>query len=158
MLWSNMTISQILYLISRCFLAFLGGISCCFPSGSFMFQVSLLGSSSVWLLSQHFTTQLLNDHTGTTILYFGIAELLIVSWLYGIRFSYIFYSCFPYFSFIIFWLCDIKLGSNWEILNLDLQKFMANITEMGIPIISNDSNYLEDPNDNQLFAGSSWQM
>jgi len=49
-----------------CFLAFLGGISCCFPSGSFMFQ-------------------LLNDHTGTTILYFGIAELIIVAWLYGIR-------------------------------------------------------------------------
>lgn len=29
--------------------------------------------------------QLLNDHTGQTILYFGIAELLVVSWCYGVR-------------------------------------------------------------------------
>ena len=49
-----------------CFFAFLGGLSCCFPSGIFMFG-------------------LLNDHTANTILYFGFAEVIVVAWLYGVK-------------------------------------------------------------------------
>ena len=49
-----------------CIFAFLGGLSCCFPSGIFMFG-------------------LLNDHTANTILYFGFAEVIVVAWLYGVK-------------------------------------------------------------------------
>ena len=49
-----------------CIFAFLGGLSCCFPSGIFMFG-------------------LLNDHTANTILYFGFAEVIVIAWLYGVK-------------------------------------------------------------------------
>ena len=49
-----------------CTLGFLGGLSCCFPSGIFMFGM-------------------LNDHTANTILYFGFAEVIVVAWFYGVN-------------------------------------------------------------------------
>jgi len=52
--------------ITSCIFAFLGGLSCCFPSGIFMFG-------------------LLNDHTANTILYFGFAEVIVVAWLYRVK-------------------------------------------------------------------------
>ena len=55
---------SIVYVVS-CFLAFLGGVSCCFPSGIFMFN-------------------LLNDHTANTVLYVSLIEIILVSWFYGV--------------------------------------------------------------------------
>merc|ERR1719244_95364 len=51
--------------IASCFVAFLGGVSCCFPSGYFMFQ-------------------LLNDHTDNAVLYFALVEVVLIAWFYGV--------------------------------------------------------------------------
>ena len=55
---------SLVYIIS-CVIAFLGGVSCCFPSGIFMFN-------------------LLNDHTANTVLYVALLEIILVSWFYGV--------------------------------------------------------------------------
>ena len=55
---------SLVYVIS-CFVAFLGGVSCCFPSGIFMFN-------------------LLNDHTANTVLYVALIEIVLVAWFYGV--------------------------------------------------------------------------
>jgi len=52
--------------IGSCFIAFLGGISMCFPSGIFMFNI-------------------INDHTASTILYVNLLEILLVVFIYGIN-------------------------------------------------------------------------
>ena len=54
-----------IYILS-CFIAFLGGVSCCFPSGIFMFN-------------------LLNDHTANAIVYFAFIEITVVAWIYGVN-------------------------------------------------------------------------
>ena len=52
--------------IGSCFIAFLCGISMCFPSGIFMFNI-------------------INDHTASTILYVNLLEILLVVFIYGIN-------------------------------------------------------------------------
>ena len=52
--------------IGSCILAFLGGLSMCFPSGIFMFNI-------------------INDHTASTILYVNLLEILLVVFIYGIN-------------------------------------------------------------------------
>ena len=52
--------------IGSCFVAFLGGLSMCFPSGIFMFNI-------------------INDHTASTVLYMSFFELVVVSYIYGIK-------------------------------------------------------------------------
>ena len=62
----NLRSRRSLIYIGSCFLGFLGGLSMCFPSGIFMFNI-------------------INDHTANTILYMSILELASVIFLYGIR-------------------------------------------------------------------------
>ena len=52
--------------LACCVVAFLGGLSMCFPSGIFMFNI-------------------INDHTASTVLYMSFFELVLVSYIYGIK-------------------------------------------------------------------------
>ena len=52
--------------IASCVFAFLGGISMCFPSGIFMFNI-------------------INDHTASTVLYMSLIEIILVMYIYGIK-------------------------------------------------------------------------
>ena len=62
----NLRSRRSLIYIGSCFLGFLGGLSMCFPSGIFMFNI-------------------INDHTANTILCMSILELASVIFLFGIR-------------------------------------------------------------------------
>ena len=52
--------------LGSCVFAFLGGVSMCFPSGIFMFNI-------------------INDHSASTVLYVSLLELILVVFIYGVR-------------------------------------------------------------------------
>ena len=52
--------------IASCVFAFLGGLSMCFPSGIFMFNI-------------------INDHSASTVLYMSLIEIIIVMYVFGIK-------------------------------------------------------------------------
>ena len=52
--------------IASCVFAFLGGISMCFPSGIFLFNI-------------------INDHTASTVLYMSLIEIVLVMYIYGLK-------------------------------------------------------------------------
>ena len=52
--------------LASCVIAFLAGLSMCFPSGLFMFNI-------------------INDHTASTVLYMSLFELILVMYVFGIK-------------------------------------------------------------------------
>ena len=52
--------------IASCVFAFLGGVSMCFPSGIFMFNI-------------------INDHSASTVLYMSLIEIIIVMYVFGVK-------------------------------------------------------------------------
>ena len=52
--------------IASCVFAFIGGLSMCFPSGIFMFNI-------------------INDHSASTVLYMSLIEIIVVMYVFGIK-------------------------------------------------------------------------